>query len=276
MKMLLSVLFIVVLVFALCSCDSSNKNNSLQSTTQATSTESNSTEPTTTEPKKIVENYVNTINEQNPNFLTIDGNKFTVWFSDYNRDFGYDYYDRNNEYMNYYNYSKDFMPIVQIEDDTSMKYHDDKEKELNRDYSLKPYTRYTYENNKLVSKNKVNRTLHILQLKIWNTSDKEVTLTNLPKIKFIKEDSSGNQSFVKEKVYKDKNGKVQKETTPIYVYPSANQSSSNYKEYCSIKFKPKETKTVSLRYVLDNDLYNSAYFCIGNGEKALYKKLSVN
>ncbi|CDF15203.1 unknown [Eubacterium sp. CAG:581] len=128
----------------------------------------------------------------------------------------------------------------------------------------------------MANKTKVNRTLHTLQLKIRNSSDKKVTLTNLPKIKFIKEDSLGNQSFVKEKVYKDKNGKVQKETTPIYVYPSANQSSGNYNEYCSIKFKPRETKNVTLRYILDNDLYNSAYFCIENEDKTLYKKLSYD
>ena len=73
-----------------------------------------------------------------------------------------------------------------------------------------------------------------------------------------------------------KNGKVQKETTPIYVYPSANQSSTNYSKYCSIKFKPKETKIVTFRYILDNDLYNSAYFCLENEDKTLYKKLSYD
>lgn len=272
MKKLLSILFISILACALCSCDKSDKTDLSQNTTVPTTTESNSTEP-----KKLVEQYINTIDEENPNFLNIDGNKFAVWFVEYNRDFGYDDYDKNNDFMNYYNYSRDFVPIVQAFDDSTIKYQDSKERELNRDYSLKAYTRYTYENNKLVNKTtKVNRTLHTLQLKIRNSSDKKVTLTKLPKIRFIKEDSLGNQSFVKEKVYKDKNGKVQKETTPIYVYPSANQSSGNYNEYCSIKFKPRETKIVTFRYILDNDLYNSAYFYIENDDKTLYKKLSYD
>ena len=258
MKKILSILFIAILACALCSCGKSENTDLPQNTTVPTTTESNSTEP-----KKLVEQYTNTIDEENPNFLNIDGNKFTVWFVDYNRDFGYDYYD--------------FVPIVQLVDDSTIKYQDSKERELNREYSLKAYTRYTYENNKLVNKTtKVNRTLHTLQLKIRNSSDDEVTLTKLPEIKFIKDDSYGNQSFVKEKVYKDKNGKVQKETTPIYVYPSANQSSTNYSKYCSIKFKPKETKTVTFRYILDNDLYNSAYFCLENEDKTLYKKLSYD
>ena len=272
MKKLLSILFISILACALCSCDKSDKTDLSQNTTVPTTTESNSTEP-----KKLVEQYINTIDEENPNFLNIDGNKFAVWFVDYNRNFGYDDYDKNNDFMNYYNYSKDFVPIVQAVDDSNIKYQDSKERELNREYSLKAYTRYTYENNKLVNKTtKVNRTLHTLQLKIRNSSDDEVTLTKLPEIKFIKDDSYGNQSFVKEKVYKDKNGKVQKETIPIYVYPSANQSSGNYNEYCSIKFKPRETKNVTLRYILDNDLYNSAYFYIENDDKTLYKKLSYD
>lgn len=271
MKKLLSILFIAILACALCSCDKSDKTDLSQNTTVPTTTESNSTEP-----KKLVEQYINTIDEENPNFLNIDGNKFAVWFVDYNRNFGYDDYDKNNDFMNYYNYSKDFVPIVQAVDDSTIKYQDSKERELNREYSLKAYTRYTYENNKLANKTKVNRTLHTLQLKIRNSSDKKVTLTKLPKIRFIKEDSLGNQSFVKEKIYKDKNGKVQKETTPIYVYPSANQSSGNYNEYCSIKFKPRETKIVTFRYILDNDLYNSAYFYIENDDKTLYKKLSYD
>lgn len=272
MKKILSILFIAILACALCSCGKSEKTDLPQNTTVPTTTESNSTEP-----KKLVEQYINTIDEENPNFLNIDGNKFAVWFVDYNRDFGYDDYDKNNDFMNYYNYSNDFVPIVHAVDDSTIKYQDSKERELNREYSLKAYTRYTYENNKLVNKTtKVNRTLHTLQLKIRNSSDNEVTLTKLPGIKFIKDDSYGNQSFVKEKVYKDKNGKVQKETTPIYVYPSANQSSGNYNEYCSIKFKPKETKIVTFRYILDNDLYNSAYFYIENDDKTLYKKLSYD
>lgn len=272
MKKFLSILLLVVLACELCSCGKSENTDLPQNTTVPTTTESNSTEP-----KKLVEQYINTIDEENPNFLNIDGNKFAVWFVDYNRNFGYDDYDKNNDFMNYYNYSKDFVPIVQAVDDSNIKYDNSTERELNREYSLRPYTRYTYENNKLVNKTtKVNRTLHTLQLKIRNSSDKKVTLTNLPKIKFIKEDSLGNQSFVKEKVYKDKNGKVQKETIPIYVYPSANQSSGNYNEYCSIKFKPRETKIVTFRYILDNDLYNSAYFYIENEDKTLYKKLSYD
>lgn len=272
MKKILSILFIAILACALCSCGKSEKTDLPQNTTVPTTTESNSTEP-----KKLVEQYINTIDEENPNFLNIDGNKFAVWFVDYNRNFGYDDYDKNNDFMNYYNYSKDFVPIVQAVDDSNIKYDNSTERELNREYSLRPYTRYTYENNKLVNKTtKVNRTLHTLQLKIRNSSDDEVTLTKLPKVKFIKDDSYGNQSFVKEKVYKDKNGKVQKETTPIYVYPSANQSSGNYNEYCSIKFKPRETKIVTFRYILDNDLYNSAYFYIENEDKTLYKKLSYD
>lgn len=272
MKKILSILFIAILACALCSCGKSENTDLPQNTTVPTTTESNSTEP-----KKLVEQYTNTIDEENPNFLKINGDKFTVWFVDYNRDFGYDDYDKNNDFMNYYNYSKDFVPIVQLVDDSTIKYQDSKERELNREYSLKAYTRYIYENNKLVNKTtKVNRTLHTLQLKIRNSSDDEVTLTKLPEIKFIKDDSYGNQSFVKEKVYKDKNGKVQKETTPIYVYPSANQSSTNYSKYCSIKFKPKETKIVTFRYILDNDLYNSAYFCLENEDKTLYKKLSYD
>lgn len=241
---------------------------------------SGSTKPTTenatSESQKIVEDYVNTINEEDPMFLNIDGNKFTVWFEDYNRDFRYDYFDKNNDYMKYFNFAEDFLPIVEKVDESDYTYGDEEEQECNRYYSIKSYTRYTYLDNKLVDKSKVNRNLHTLQLKIWNNSDKEVTLKTLPEIKFIQEDSSGNQSFVKNKVYKDESGKVQKETTPIYVYPSANQSSKNYKKYCSIKFKPKETKVVSFRYILDNDLYNSAYFCLKNAEKDLYKKLSYD
>lgn len=266
MKKLLAILFITALTFTLCSCDKSDKTDLSQT----------NVEPTSTEPKRIVENYENTIDEENKNEVSINGNKFDFYYIDYNRDFGYDCYDKNNNYMKYYNYKEDFLPIVQLEDDSDFHYRDSKEKLYSRVYSLKGYTRYTYLNNKLVEKNKVNRTLHTLQLKIRNSSHKEVTLTKLPKIKFISEDNAGNQAFVEDKVYKDEKGKIQKETTPIYVYPSVNQSSKGYKKYCSIKFKPYETKNVTLRYILDNDLYNSAYFCIENDNKDLYKKLSYD
>lgn len=123
MKKILSILFIAILACALCSCGKSENTDLPQNTTVPTTTESNSTEP-----KKLVEQYTNTIDEENPNFLKINGDKFTVWFVDYNRDFGYDDYDKNNDFMNYYNYSKDFVPIVQLVDDSTIKYQDSKER----------------------------------------------------------------------------------------------------------------------------------------------------
>ena len=137
MKKILSILFIAILACALCSCGKSENTDLPQNTTVPTTTESNSTEP-----KKLVEQYTNTIDEENPNFLKINGDKFTVWFVDYNRDFGYDYYDKNDDFKNYFNFNKDFVPIVQLVDDSTIKYQDSKERELNREYSLKAYTRY--------------------------------------------------------------------------------------------------------------------------------------
>ncbi len=168
------------------------------------------------------------------------------------------------------------------------------EKELYYDYKwpvyeVKPYTRYAYkvdENGKetLVDVKDVNRTIFSFSFDVTNFYDEPFTITQWPELVVIREDEKGNQ-YLDEYVYKNADGKEEFPNTPVCIMHhdteaeeisimyTDNPESKNYEEYSRLTIPAHETTTVDANYILDNDLYTSAYLRFDTADGYAYLKM---
>lgn len=224
-------------------------------------TESKSETEAETGATKIL-NDANTVKLEESFDIIQDGQVLNLSITEYNRDFRSLYDD--NSYKQYFDYEKSFLPYVEVKD----KYDD-----YNIFYKIKGYQRTTYRTDengdtKVVEKSYVNRTLHTFVLTVKNTGKEDVCLNSLPYLTVIFEDEDGNEYFDTDK-YCNENGETEFSMNPVYLEPSDNPESGSYDEYLKTTLKAPSSTTVTLKYVLDNDLYTSAYLCFNseNGNK---------
>lgn len=245
----------LLLSFAfLVSCNPENKKN----TEDTKSTDA-------TKPKIVVTKIItdeNTVKIEEAFEIVQNGKSLNLCISEYNRDFR-DLYD-DNSYINYFDYENSFLPYVEIEN---------KFDENNVFYKIKGYQRKTYStdkngNKKVIEDKFVNRTLHTFFITVTNSNDEDICFENLPMLKVIYEDDIENEYFDKN-TYSNENGEIEFSMTPVYLEPSDNPDTYNYDDYLKTTLKADNTNELILKYVLDNDLYTSAYlsFQSENGDK---------
>ena len=214
-----------------------------------------------TSPNRIIEKYENTVFDEVPFRVNIDGNMLEYCINDYNRDFR-DLYE-HNESNKFFDSKNRFLPYTEIESQFD---------EYNIYYKMKSYKRITCSDDKILETKKINRTLHSFEISIKNLDNKKVTLKSFPIIKVIFEDENGNEFFDKNR-YTNKNGQTEFTSQPVYLYPSKNQESKNYNDYLSLDLPAGKTKKITLKYVVDNDLYTSSYLCFKDDDGNKYFKL---
>lgn len=223
-------------------------------------------EPSTEGTKTKILTEENTVKLEESFEITQNGDALNLSIAEYNRDFR-DLYE-DNSYLQYFDYEKSFLPYVEVENQ-----FDDK----NIFYKIKGYQRKCYHidesRNKIFGEEAyVNRTLHTFTLKIENNSDKDISLKNFPSLTVILEDEHGNEYYDTNN-YCNENGETEFSMTPVYIVPSDNPEAESYDDYLKTTLKANSTNEVTLKYVLDNDLYTSAYLCFYSDNGNKYFKL---
>lgn len=200
----------------------------------------------------------NTVDVEKTFEIVQNGKPLNMCISEYNRDFR-DLYDDN-----YFDYENSFLPYVEIKNEFD---------ENNVFYKIKGYQRRTYStdkngNKKVIEDTFVNRTLHTFFITVENNNDEDICFEDLPLLTVIYEDDIGNEYF-NTYTYSNKNGEIEFSMTPVYLEPSNNPDADNYDDYLKTTLKAENTNDLTLKYVLDNDLYTSAYlsFQSENGDK---------
>lgn len=249
-------LLLAFVFFASCNPENEEDTEDIEST-DATKPKVNIT--------KIIKDE-NTVKTEETFEIVQNGKPLNLYISEYNRDFR-DLYD-DNSYIKYFDYENSFLPYVEIES---------KFDENNVFYKIKGYQRKTYStdengNKKVVEDTFVNRTVHTFFITATNSNDEDICFENLPMLTVIYEDDIGNEYF-NTNTYSNENGETEFSMTPVYLEPSDNPQADNYDDYLKTTLKAKSDNEITLKYVLDNDLYTSAYLCFQSENGNKYFKL---
>lgn len=248
MKRLFCALVVILLVAFASACDDE--------------AEINITETSTSDVNVSIITDDNTIGLEDKFSVSMDGTTYNVCINEYNRDFRDLYVE--DSYKMFFDYENSFLPFVEIENEYDAN---------NIFYKIKGYDRKTYsKDGELLAENYVNRTLHTFCIDYQNLSSESVTIDCLPKLVVISKDDDGNEFFDENK-YSNINDEVEFSLDPVYIEPSDDVGSSDYSKYAKITLNPNESKVITLKFVLDNDLYTNAYLCFESKDGNKYYKL---
>ena len=248
MKKLFCVLIVIILVVSLTACDNES--------------EINITETSTSDAIVSIIIDDNTIGIEDKFSVSMDGTSYNVCINEYNRDFRDLYVE--DSYKMFFDYENSFLPFVEIENQYD---------ENNIFYRIKAYDRKTYsKDGELLAENYVNRTLHTFCIDYQNLMSESITIRRLPKLVVVFKDENGNEFFDENK-YVNINDEVEFSLDPVYIEPSDNVDSADYSNYAKITLDSNESKALTLKFVLDNDLYTKAYLCFESEDGNKYYKL---
>lgn len=248
MKRLFYALIVIILVVSLTACDNES--------------EINITETSTSDAIVSIITDDNTIGIEDKFSVSMDGTSYNVCINEYNRDFRDLYVE--DSYKMFFDYENSFLPFVEIENQYD---------ENNIFYKIKGYDRKSYsEDGELLAENYVNRTLHTFCIDYQNLMSESITIGRLPKLVVVTKDENGNEFFDENK-YVNINDEVEFSLDPVYIEPSDNVDSADYSKYAKITLDSNESKALTLKFVLDNDLYTKAYLCFESEDGNKYYKL---
>lgn len=248
MKRLFYALIVIILVVSLTACDNES--------------EINITETSTSNAIVSIITDDNTIGIEDKFSVSMDGTSYNVCINEYNRDFRDLYVE--DSYKMFFDYENSFLPFVEIENQYD---------ENNIFYKIKGYDRKSYsEDGELLAENYVNRTLHTFCIDYQNLMSESITIVRLPKLVVVSKDENGNEFFDENK-YVNINDEVEFSLDPVYIEPSDNVDSADYSKYAKITLDSNESKALTLKFVLDNDLYTKAYLCFESEDGNKYYKL---
>lgn len=248
MKKLFCVLIVILLGVFTSACDNESKINI--------------SETSTSDAIVSIITDDNTIGVEDKFSVSMDGTSYNVCINEYNRDFRDLYVE--DSYKMFFDYEDSFLPFVEIENQYD---------ENNIFYKIKGYDRKTYsKNGELLAENYVNRTLHTFCIDYENLTAESVTIDCLPKLVIVSKDDNGNEFFDENK-YVNINDEVEFSLDPVYIEPSDNVDSADYSKYAKITLDSNESKALTFKFVLDNDLYTKAYLCFESEYGNKYYKL---
>lgn len=248
MKRLFYALIVIILVVSLSACDNES--------------EINITETSTSDAIVSIITDDNTIGIEDKFSVSMDGTSYNVCINEYNRNFRDLYVE--DSYKMFFDYENSFLPFVEIENEYD---------ENNIFYKIKGYDRKTYsKDGELLAESYVNRTLHTFCIDYENLTSESVTIDCLPKLVIVSKDENGNEFFDENK-YVNINDEAEFSLDPVYIEPSDNVDSNKYSQYAKTTLDCNESKSLTLKFVLDNDLYTKAYLCFESEDGNKYYKL---
>ena len=248
MKKFFCTLIVILLVVSLSACDDESEISNTETSTNDANV-------------SIITDY-NTVGLDDKFNISIDGTSYNVCVNEYNRDFRDLYVE--DSYKMFFDYENSFLPFVEIENEYD---------ENNIFYKIKGYDRKTYsKDGELLAESYVNRTLHTFCIDYENLTSESVTIDCFPKLVIVSKDENGNEFFDDNK-YLNINDEVVFSFEPIYIEPSDAVDSGDYSKYAKITLDSNESKALTLKFVLDNDLYTKAYLCFESEDGNKYYKL---